>query len=53
MENTYSIIFYLPSDIPRDSPYTGEKSAPRHDHFISHFPSSVQFYLATHTSEYL
>jgi len=50
---TYNIVFYIPGKERRDTPYTWEKSAPRHDALISYFPESVQFYLATYEDQYV
>ena len=50
---TYNIVFYIPGKERRDTPYSGEKSGPRHDMLISHFPKNVQFYLATFEDQYI
>lgn len=49
---TYKIVFYIPWKERRDTPYSGEKSAPRHDQFISYFPKNVTFYLVTFEDQY-
>lgn len=50
---TYNIVFYIPGKERRNTPYSGEKSAPRHTRLISHFPKNVHFYLATFEDQYL
>ncbi len=49
----YNIVLYIPGRERRDTPYSGEKSAPRHTQLISHFPKSVTFYLATFEDQYI
>jgi hypothetical protein len=49
---TYTIIFYHPWKEERNTPYTSEKSASRHDDFIWYFPKNTQFYLSTFENQY-
>ena len=48
----YIIALHIPSDTP-EVPYVSEKWKIRHDDFISHFPSCVQFYLVKNPKNHL
>ena len=49
----FNIILFIPAQERRNTPYSGDKSAARHDAFISYFPKNTRFYLATYEDQYI